>query len=250
MLLVLTLLTSFVVTEPPQSVGVSGSDALQRASRQVIDGGYRSDVPALQHALTELKPLFATPDLAARAAYFSGFANWQLALTEGTADPRERGPYLDRAISDLQVAVNLNDADAEATLLLGHCYGLKRSFDPKGDPVIQLQAIALRSRAKALAPTNPRVVLIDAMGLYYRPAQVGGNREAGLARWREALDLFAKAAPATDVGWGHSEAYLWLANVYANTSAPDQARVALEKALALRPDFVAAQRALAALPRE
>jgi hypothetical protein len=90
------------------------------------------------------------------------------------------------------------------------------------------------------------VVLIDAMGLYYRPPAAGGDRARGLARWQQALDLFAKST-APDVGWGHAEAYLWLAFVHSQAGAPGKARDALEKAVALRPDFVAARNALAAL---
>jgi hypothetical protein len=115
--------------------------------------------------------------------------------------------------------------------------------------VIQLQANALRAAAAKLAPSNPRVVLIDAMGLYYRPPQAGGDRARGLDRWQDALRLFDTGS-AVDVGWGHPEAYLWLSAVYSSNGDVAGARRALEKALSIRPDFVAARTALAALPKE
>ena len=77
--------------------------------------------------------------------------------------------------------------------------------------------------------------------------QAGGNQQRGLARWHEALDLFAKPTPSTDVGWGHAEAYFWLSNVYSSSGDTDKASAALEKSISLRPDFVAAKSALAAL---
>jgi hypothetical protein len=244
MFVVVTLILSALGADAQPDLA---ADTLRRASQAVVDAGYRSDVPALERALSDLGPLINTPGVAGRAAYFSGFANWQLSLIVGFNDPKARAVYLDAAIRDLQTAVNLDGSDVEAVVLLGHCFGLKRSNNPKGDYVVQLQANALRTRAFAQAPTNPRVALIEAMGLYYRPPQAGGNQERGLTRWHEALDLFAKPSPSADVGWGHAEAYLWLSNVYGSSGDSDKARAALEKSLSLRPDFVAAKTALAAL---
>jgi tetratricopeptide (TPR) repeat protein len=228
-----------------------GAAKLSALGREVIDAGYRSDVVTLERAIADLQPLIRNAAGGSRAAYFSGFGRLQLALITGGADAPADPRHLDAAIQDLQIAVNLDASDPEAALLLGHCFGLKRSSDPRGDPAVQLQANALRARAAALAPANPRVVLIDAMGLYYRPPQAGGNREHGLARWDEALALFAKAAGKDgDLGWGHAEAYWWLAQLQFNADAPDQARALLEKALAIRPDFAAVRRTLDGMRRK
>jgi tetratricopeptide (TPR) repeat protein len=246
MLIVVTLILFALGVQAQPDPGAA-ADTLRRASQAVVDAGYRSDVPTLERALSDLGPLINVPGVAGRAAYFSGFANWQLSLIVGFKDPKARAMYLDAAIRDLQTAVNLDGSDVEAVVLLGHCFGLKRSNNPKGDYVVQLQANALRNRAFAQSPRNPRVALIEAMGLYYRPPQAGGNQERGLARWHEALDLFAKPTPSADVGWGHAEAYFWLSNVHGSSGDTDKARAALEKSLSLRPDFVAAKTALAAL---
>ncbi len=252
MLLFATVLAWLTLAQAPQSaVPIASPDTLRRAAQEAVDAGYQSDVPRLERALAELHGLFRDAALAPRAAYYAGFAQWQLSLIAGQSDAAARRRYLDDAIRDLLVAMSLDATNAETLLLLGHCFGLQRSFDPGGTPIVQWQANALRQRATALAPKNPRVVLIDAMGLYYRPSQAGGNQERGLERWLEAFELFAasKPDPANDAGWGHAEGYLWLAQVYGRTNALDKARAALEKSLAIRPDFVAAQRALAALPR-
>ena len=231
-----------------QTAAPDAAATVRRSGQQVIDAGYRSDVAALTSALTVLAPLIHTPEVAARAAYFSGFGHFQLALISGASDAQARMRHLDAAIRDLQIAVNLDGNDPEPALLLGHCYGMKRSFDPKGDYAIQLQATALRGRAITLAPANPRAVLVQAMSLYYRPVQAGGDRNKGLARWQEALDLFART-PSTEIAWGHAEGYIWLSQVHFNNGDIPQARAALEKSLTLRPDFVAAKTALASLPQ-
>jgi tetratricopeptide (TPR) repeat protein len=92
------------------------------------------------------------------------------------------------------------------------------------------------------------VQLLRAMNEVFVPPQYGGNRERGLERWREAIQLFEQEASSGRVSirnWGHAEAWAWLGGAYLSMSRPADARIALEEALKLRPDFWWATTALA-----
>lgn len=74
-----------------------------------------------------------------------------------------------------------------------------------------------------------------------------GDRDKGLALWRQAIEAFASDRPAPLMpNWGDAEAYARLGGAYLIAGQPGQAREPLERAVAMRPDFWWA--AKAALP--
>jgi hypothetical protein len=102
----------------------------------------------------------------------------------------------------------------------------------------------LRKQALERAPTNPRVVMMDAGMIYNNPPERGGSKERGLARWLEAIGLFEREAesPPADVTrptWGRALSYGWLTGLYLSMMPPEveKAREAAMTALKLRPDF-------------
>ena len=98
-----------------------------------------------------------------------------------------------------------------------------------------------RSRAVALAPRNPRVMIMDAMMTFYAPPQAGGGQEKGVARWLDALPVFDAEKPADPLtpDWGRTLAKGWLSNLYLSMSPPhvDEARAMANRALSERSDF-------------
>jgi tetratricopeptide (TPR) repeat protein len=102
-------------------------------------------------------------------------------------------------------------------------------------------------RALALAPHNPRVLLIDAVGDYLLPGSQGGNRERALSKLRQTVAAFEaeRAGPEPVPGWGAAEAYLYLARDLMDHGDAVGARDALERALLLAPDYRQARRLMA-----
>ncbi len=102
-------------------------------------------------------------------------------------------------------------------------------------------------RALALAPKNPRVLLLDALGDYEFAAALGGSKERALPKLRRAVAAFeaerggAEALP----GWGAAEAYYYLGRDLLEHQDPVGARDALEHALLLSPEYAQARALMA-----
>ena len=75
-------------------------------------------------------------------------------------------------------------------------------------------------QAKALAPNNPRVYLLLANDLFYRPAFFGGGAERARPLYERAKVLFGTFRPATTLSptWGEKNADSALARMNAATA--------------------------------
>lgn len=98
--------------------------------------------------------------------------------------------------------------------------------------------------ALKLDARNPRVLLVNGFGLYFRPKFVGGDKDKGCALFRSAAAAFDTAKSAGGITWGAAEAHLWAGRCAADAADPLGAQREYAKALALAPDFLAAKRRL------
>lgn len=238
-----------------------GRSALLDAKNALTRSNYAGDLDGLARAIGDLDRLSHAESVAGLAHYYAGYGHFVLALMVGpggllsTPDPNQMQRHVEEAIRNLEASSRRNRS-ADASALLAHCYLMKLRSDPRRHAAT-LSPLAGRSLSEALerAPENPRVVLIDAMRLFWAPSQSGGDRDQGLARWHLALDLFARASrsqPEPDPSlpdWGHAEAWAWLAAAYLAVDAADstRAQAAAERALELQPDFAWVRKSL--LPR-
>jgi tetratricopeptide (TPR) repeat protein len=132
---------------------------------------------------------------------------------------------------------------AEAHALQASCYGNSAAY-------YRLRAMARGSaankaleQARELGADNPRVLLQDAQSLMYRPALFGGDKDKAM----ELLQLAAEGFPdwqspdAEAPVRGEAETWLSIARLHREAGQEDQAREALEKALAVAPSYQAAK---------
>ena len=101
-----------------------------------------------------------------------------------------------------------------------------------------MKASEAEDRADALAPRNPRVLLLRAVAAWYKPSAFGGGEEKARALLQQAIQAFATDAPARPLpAWGRAEAFAWLGQMEAKAGNREAARAAYEQALALTPGF-------------
>jgi hypothetical protein len=105
------------------------------------------------------------------------------------------------------------------------------------------------------APDNPRVVLADGMITANRPADYGGDLQAGLRLMQRALELYETpfVDPAgIDPDWNHGLAWSWYGQALLRGSDEDRrrARQAFERALEIEPELMDARKMLASLDAE
>jgi tetratricopeptide (TPR) repeat protein len=136
---------------------------------------------------------------------------------------------------------------AEARALQSACYGYVAGAGGMMAAIRNGRASGkAMEQALALEARNPRVLLVDAFGLYFRPKIAGGDKLKACARFREASAAFDRAAATAPTGWGPTEAHFWVGRCLLDTKDATGARREFETALKLAPDFAAAQRALRA----
>ncbi len=241
-----------------------------RSMRQLVDAkveltkaNYSGDLDELKRVIADFGRLAQGDPMGWLASYYAGYGSFVLALMVGPqgllspeGDPQQMQQLVDEAIQYLEASVEKKQDFADALALLAHCYSMKLRSNPQQyAAVLGPRARERLSAALVLEPRNPRAVLIDAMRIFWTPPQGGGDRGKGLARWQEALELFAKEKetkrdPALP-DWGYAEAWAWYAgaNLTLALQPPRvvRAKEAADKALALRPDFLWIKKSL--LPR-
>jgi Flp pilus assembly protein TadD len=91
-------------------------------------------------------------------------------------------------------------------------------------------------KAVEMGPNNPRVWMLKGIGTMFKPKMFGGGADKAEKELLKAIELFAKDRPAAPAPkWGHSEAYAWLGQVYAQQNKIAEARTAYQKALEIDP---------------
>ncbi len=219
------------------------------AQARIQYGFLTSDARAIESVLREVEGYEADSRYAPLKAYQLAYGHWKLAQVYAQADvdegsARTAGVATKKAakkcVEHARTARTLDQRMAEAYALEAVCDGMPKAFLR----LAGLNGSCARSKplrtALSLEPQNPRVLLIEAM--------CAGSKDAvGVARWRRVVDAFASASPsgAGKPDWGEAEALLMLGEHHLQRGEALAAREAIEKAVALAPDYKAARELLA-----
>lgn len=149
----------------------------------------------------------------------------------------------------LDLAVARDATFAEGFALQSACYGYLAGLGGFGAIRNGARSGKAIDAATKLAPRNPRVLLIRAFGLYFRPKFVGGDKIKACALFHDATLAFDAAPPAAAaerrlVRWGAPEAHLWAGRCAADAGDRQLAQREYRQALTLAPDFIAATKRL------
>jgi hypothetical protein len=228
-----------------QPTSATAADRLIDARARAYTAAFQNDAAGLREAIEKLEPLTEDQTVGHRALYYAGWAEWAISWTD--FQEKRMGDALatsDRAAGYARRALERGDSDPEVMNLLINAMITSSVLDPARMKTQAKEITDLRRKVLELAPTNPRVVMMDAGMIYNRPPEYGGSREKGLQRFLEAIALFDAEAktPNPDPlypAWGRELAYGWLPELYLGLEPPqiDKAREAAKRALMMRPDF-------------
>lgn len=226
----------------PQVSGQSARAELLQAKQLATDANYRNSQPDLRKAIEQFGTLAHDPALTVPALYHRSWTRWMLAASEiVAARPDSALSALNAAVPDLRRAIELRPNDADTRALMAWTLMAIASADHSRWSEVSSELAEQRRRAVALAPKNPRVMIMDASMMFYAPPAAGGSQERAVAQWRDALNVFEaeKLSDPLSPDWGGALAYGWLANLYLQMAPPRiaDARSMAAKALAMRPDF-------------
>lgn len=217
----------------------SVQQSLLTAKMYIQQGGNQASKENFEQAKNILVQFVSQGDYQALAEYYLGYIDYNLGVVVYRMDKEKAVAYLDSAVEYLERAIQKDKNFAEAHALLASCYGIQISFSPLSGIWRGPKSGSEMSTAKELAPENPRVALLGAIGTYNTPALFGGGKEKGFEELKNAAELFNrwKTSDSLQPDWGKEQVYAWIGLVYLERKEIILARKAFEKALEINPDY-------------
>jgi len=186
--LVLFLSALFLV--PTESTAQPSPDSLIRTGKTLLEGGVnRGSIDSLKQARALFKQATGGPEHRALAHYYAALADHRLANQFPDDAEAKKEPVLNDAVDHLQSATDLEPKMADAWALLSGCYGQMMGLNPMQSMTLGPKASDAISKAKDLAPKNPRVWIIDGTSDYFTPGMFGGDKERALKKFKKAARL-------------------------------------------------------------
>ena len=147
--------------------------------------------------------------------------------------------YADSALDHLDIATELDEDFAEAYAMMSSILGRKSGLQPMRAMFLGPKSERMMSKALDMEPDNPRILLIDAISLYYKPSMFGGDKDRAREGFERAADLFAEEArtPSVQPTWGHDEVHAWIGLGHIDLGDYEAAHVAFNEALAVNPNY-------------
>ncbi|MBN2415554.1 hypothetical protein JXO52_06915 [bacterium] len=170
--------------------------------------------------------------------YYIAYADYRIVTFYFAQEDFEHARrYIDDGIDHLEAALALNDASAEAHILLSSLYGNKIAIKPILGMTLGIKAGTHASRAVSLSPDNPRVAFLSGINAYYTPRMFGGGKEKALQHLHSAVTCFQTYTPESNLepDWGLADTYVYLGLIHMELHNVTEAETELNNCLALKP---------------
>lgn len=212
---------------------------LFRAKTFIDEGADRGSLDSLKQARALATQ--ATGDSARRALahYYAALADYRIANQFYQDNEDHRESLIKDAVGHLKRATEVDAAMADAWALLAGCYGQLMGMNPMQSMSLGPKSEKAMTKAKELAPANPRVWIIDGTSDFYTPSMFGGDKERALEKFKKATRLAEEASKNDPLApsWGHADAHAWVGIAQLDAERYDDARSAFETALEINPDY-------------
>ena len=203
-------------SRPAAAGPAAAPDAFTALMAATIAEQNAAKTPAdVQANLAKLERAVAAAPAAWEPRYYQARAYLKLGFAGKDGDAQDK--LFDQAEAALNAAKKLAGAD-QAELLIMQAYvnqGRIMVSPMTRGAVYTGRVQEALGQAKALAPNNPRVYLLLANDLFYRPAFFGGGAEKAKPLYDRAKALFGTFRPATALSptWGEGNADAALAKI-------------------------------------
>lgn len=235
-LAVILLTNTFAFAQNDEAV-LKAKEVVQKAAIM----GEASALKAARELAQTAASQITEPSKKAAALYLVGYANYSLVNLPSEKESKEQNT--DAGIAALEEAVKLEPAFADAHALLGSLYGQKAGGGMMAGMKYGQKSAVTMERAITLQPQNPRILMLEGISLFFKPAMWGGDKQKALANLQKACDLAEKGAcaakEATMPDWGHADVFAWKGMMFAKSDEADidNAKAAYERALQLQPNY-------------
>jgi hypothetical protein len=253
--LLLPLLAAAPAIAAPVASAVASTDTAQSSAhwghieRRIESGYFQQDTAGLTALTATLSPaegVAGDPRDEEWRNYYAALIGYRLALLARNDETRA-WPFTQQCVARLNRVLVVDTASAEALALQSACLALQSNLDPWRSPLAAALSQARIDKALKLAPDNPRVLLLGALGARERPLFFGGDTQQAFQLMLQAVSAFERPIdPAAGLpAWGAADAFTYLAQDYLTRGQALAARNVLERALLVAPDFTQARQLMA-----
>lgn len=215
-----------------------------QARTQLLATSMRADSAGMVQARARFEKLLAhekisrNDSLAAWTHYYIAFANWQLSFTT-VGNPKDARTVVEAALTHLNEALKRRENLPEAYAVMRRCHYWLFTLDRSRAREIFTESNTALQKALALAPAHPVVLLEEALDLFYKPPQAGGNPQKGEEKFQAALKAFAeqKQAEPEQARWWQATAHMMHGMTHLAAGRVDAAASAFETALQFEPEY-------------
>jgi hypothetical protein len=234
----MTLVTMLAVLAPmpasPEQPSVFARLATN-VEQAVLDGNVVGIREARTACVTLLKTSPTSPNTPL-VRYTIAYADWRLASSASVSDA-EQTQMLEDAQAQLLNAKHDDPWFADELALLYAVYGGRITKNPDLGMTLGPDASEALMNAVKAAPSNPRVIMMQAITSLHAPAEYGGNPARGIEQLRASLKAFdAAPAEAAWPNWGRFDVHVMLGQALAATRDTDGARREYNSAIAIAPN--------------
>jgi len=196
--------------------------------------------------------LMANPGKNALLHYYVALADYRLSsccLSSGDITQLDR--YVTEGRQYSEKAIKIDPEFGESYALAAFLIGLEIASHPERAMSLGAQSFEYFALALDKEPENPRVQLLKGVYQLYVPEAYGGGPASALDFLIKSVDLFEKETVRDALGptWGKEEACTYLGRAYGLKKEFAKARLWLNKALEVNPDFGLAKAELKSLEK-
>ncbi len=211
-----------------------------------------NNAAADQADIYKIEEAMSTMDIAALQAirpdlqgYELALANYRLALSANlTGNDELAKDALDSSMEALESLDETTPENAEIKALLAQVYGYQIALSPIKAIYYGPKSQKKLAEAEALAPNNPRVLLVKGIGAANTSPMFGGDSDNAVEAFSKSIAAF-KDDEYSSYHWGYAEAYTWRGLIMQQQGKIEEALSDWNNALNIDPNYGWAQSLIA-----
>jgi hypothetical protein len=207
---IITFALCIIIAGPLTAQSDKYNTAMKKNIAELESAMQKGGYPDLANSFTRIAEAEKTQWLpyyyAAYCTVMNAFMETDKSKTDGIADKAEE---LIKKAEDLAGGENSETCVIKSMIASAHMM-----VDPQARWMQYGQTSSLNiTKAKALDPANPRPVYLEGQAKFYTPEQFGGGKAPAKTLFEQAIEMFGKFKPASELhpAWGESATKYFLA---------------------------------------
>ena len=205
-----TLMFTFAFTAALFATKAQTNDRFQTAMQAALGNLYKSygtmKIEDFQATANQFERIGAVETKEWLPNYWASYCYVFVASLPSTPQG-DKDKLVDKAESFLTKAISLTPDNDELQVMTAYIAQTRLAIDPmnRWQTALPVQQAAL-AKAKEMNAENPRISMLEGVGLYYTPEQFGGGAKVACPILKNSVEKYAKFKPASAIhpNWGEA----------------------------------------------